>query len=72
MNRLTVLVAARDEEERIGTTVERLRDVFPDAEVVVADDGSWDATAAVAEAAGARVAVVDHALGCRLAGRARR
>ncbi|HET6683438.1 MAG TPA: glycosyltransferase [Gaiella sp.] len=55
MNRLTVLVAARDEEERIGTTVKRLRDVFPDAEVVVADDGSWDATAAVAEAAGARV-----------------
>ena len=55
MNRLTVLVAARDEEERIGTTVERLREVFPDAEVVVADDGSYDATAAVAEAAGARV-----------------
>lgn len=55
MTRLTVLVAARDEEERVGTTVQRLREVFPDAEVVVADDGSYDATAAVAEAAGARV-----------------
>ncbi len=55
MNRLTVLVAAGDEKERIGTTVEGLRHLFADAQVVVADDGSRDATAAVAEAAGARV-----------------
>ena len=53
--RLTVLVAARDEEERIGVTVASLREAFPGAEVVVADDGSRDATAAHAEAAGARV-----------------
>jgi hypothetical protein len=52
---LTVLVAARDEEARIGDTVATLRAAFPDADVVVADDGSRDATAAVAEAAGARV-----------------
>jgi glucosyl-3-phosphoglycerate synthase len=50
-----VLIAARDEEERIGQTVERLRAAFPDAEVVVADDGSRDATGEVAERAGARV-----------------
>ena len=54
-SRLTVLVAARDEEERIGATVAALREAFPEAEVVVADDGSRDATAARAEAAGARV-----------------
>jgi glucosyl-3-phosphoglycerate synthase len=53
--RLTVLVAARDEEEAIGRTVTRLREAFPDAEVVVADDGSGDGTAAAAAAAGARV-----------------
>lgn len=53
--RLTVLIAARDEEKRIGATVTGLRDSFPDAEIVVADDGSGDATAARAEAAGARV-----------------
>jgi glycosyl transferase family 2 len=52
---LVVLVAARDEEERIGGTVERLLAAFPGAEVVVADDGSRDATAAAAETAGARV-----------------
>jgi glycosyl transferase family 2 len=53
--RLTVLVAARDEEDAIGRTVTGLREAFPDAEVVVADDGSRDATAEVARAAGARV-----------------
>jgi hypothetical protein len=52
---LTVLVAARDEEQRVGETVARLREAFPEAEVVVADDGSRDATADRAEAAGARV-----------------
>jgi hypothetical protein len=52
---LTVLVAARDEEGRIGRTVAALREAFPDAEVLVADDGSSDATAAEAEAAGAIV-----------------
>jgi hypothetical protein len=51
----TVLVAARDEDGRIGKTVTALRAAFPDAEIVVADDGSHDRTAATAEAAGARV-----------------
>jgi len=54
-DRLAVLLAARDEEERIGTTVQALRTSFPDAEIVVADDGSRDATAERARAAGARV-----------------
>ncbi len=54
-DRLSVLVAARDEEDRIGETVRILRAHFPAAAVVVADDGSRDRTTAVAEAAGARV-----------------
>jgi glucosyl-3-phosphoglycerate synthase len=52
---LTILVPARDEEAVIGTTVARLRTAFPQAEVIVADDGSRDRTAEVAEAAGAVV-----------------
>jgi Glycosyl transferase family 2 len=52
---LTILVAARDEEERIAATVEAVRAQFPDADVIVADDGSRDATAARAEQAGATV-----------------
>ena len=48
-------MAARDEEGRVGATVQSLREAFPGAEVVVADDGSRDGTAAEAEAAGATV-----------------
>lgn len=51
----TVLVAARDEEDVILETVRALRDAFPEAEIVVADDGSRDATAARAQAGGAHV-----------------
>jgi hypothetical protein len=52
---LTILIAARDEEASISETVAALRGAFPDAEVIVADDGSRDATADRAEAAGATV-----------------
>lgn len=52
---LTILIAARDEELRIEQTVEELRAAFPDAQIVVADDGSSDSTAAAARRGGARV-----------------
>ena len=66
-DRLTILVAARDEEARIGTTVAELRRQFPDAEVIVADDGSRDATADVRRGGGRA-----RRSGCRAAARARR
>jgi hypothetical protein len=52
---LTVLIAARNEEERIGETVRALREEFGDAEILVVDGASTDGTAAAAEAAGAVV-----------------
>ena len=57
---LAILIAARDEEARIGTTIIELKRQFPGADVIVADDGSRDATAQVAEAAGARVLRLPH------------
>ncbi|HEX3267710.1 MAG TPA: glycosyltransferase [Gaiellaceae bacterium] len=51
----TILVAARDEEARIERTVRALSGAFPDATIIVADDGSRDGTAAAARLAGARV-----------------
>jgi hypothetical protein len=60
VERLTILIAARDEEERIGATVDALRGSFPEAEIVVADDGSIDATAERAKTAGARVVRLPH------------
>ncbi|HEX5468095.1 MAG TPA: glycosyltransferase [Gaiellaceae bacterium] len=55
MNDLTVLVAARNEEERIAATVTRLRAEFPEAAIFVVDGASNDRTAAEAESAGAAV-----------------
>jgi hypothetical protein len=52
---LTILVAARDEEAAIADTVAGLKQAFPDAEVIVADDGSRDRTAELAEEEGALV-----------------
>jgi hypothetical protein len=52
---VAVLVAARDEEGLIGAAVAALRASFPTARVIVADDGSRDATAVAAEHAGAEV-----------------
>src|SRR5690606_24542539 len=52
---LAVLVAARNEADRIGDTVTALREAFPGARVIVADDASTDGTAAVAMANGAEV-----------------
>ena len=54
------MIAARDEEARIGRTIGELRTLFPGSEVIVADDGSSDATAAVAESAGALVLRLPH------------
>jgi hypothetical protein len=52
---LTVLVAARDEAERIGATIKALRREFPAAEILVVDGASNDETAERAEEAGAVV-----------------
>ena len=57
---LTVLVAARNEEERIGETVAALRKDFPDAEILVVDGRSEDGTARRAESAGAVVIRVER------------
>jgi glycosyltransferase involved in cell wall biosynthesis len=50
-----IIVAARNEEDRIGATLEALEKAFPGAPLFVADDGSNDRTAGLAGEAGARV-----------------
>jgi glycosyltransferase involved in cell wall biosynthesis len=52
---LAVIVAARNEAERIADTVGALKDAFPGTSIWVADDASGDGTAELAMAAGARV-----------------
>ena len=51
----TILVAARDEADRIAKTIAALRRDFPQSGIIVVDGGSTDATAERAEKAGAVV-----------------
>ena len=55
MTKLVAIVAARNEADRIGASVDGLREAFPGVEVWVGDDASGDGTAEVALAHGARV-----------------
>jgi glycosyltransferase involved in cell wall biosynthesis len=52
---LAVIVAARNEADRIAATVSALRGAFPGAAIWVADDASEDGTAERAMSAGAKV-----------------
>lgn len=51
----SIVMPAYNEEKVIGTVIEELRARYPQAEVLVVNDGSADGTAAAAAAAGARV-----------------
>ena len=52
---LSIVLPAYNEAAIIGTIVQRLRDLFPEADIVVVDDKSEDDTAKRAHEAGARV-----------------
>jgi glycosyltransferase involved in cell wall biosynthesis len=58
-----VLVAAHNEAPRIAATLAALARAFPGAPIWVADDGSTDATAAIARTAGAQVVSSTHVIG---------
>jgi glycosyltransferase involved in cell wall biosynthesis len=52
---VVAIVAARDEADRIAATIDALKEAFPGARVIVADDGSSDGTSDLALARGAEV-----------------
>ncbi len=60
---LSIIIPAKNEAESIANVVSTARSEFPDAEIIVVDDGSSDATGAVAEGAGAIVLRHPESLG---------
>ncbi|WP_133501213.1 glycosyltransferase family 2 protein [Cognatilysobacter terrigena] len=60
---LTIVLPAKNEEAGLAKTLPILRAAFPDAEVIVSDDGSTDATARVAREHGARVLSSPYSMG---------
>ena len=60
---IAALVAAHNEEERLGATLSALRATFPGARLIVADDGSTDRTPEIALEAGAELVRGERRLG---------
>jgi len=60
---ISVILPAKNEAEGLRRTLPALHACFPQAEVIVVDDGSTDATAAVAAEHGARVLSSPYSMG---------
>ncbi len=60
---LSIVIPAKNEAASIADVVARARSEYPEAEIIVVDDGSTDATADLAEAAGATVLRHPESLG---------
>ena len=63
MSSFSIVIPAKNEAGAIGKAVAGARERYPDAEIIVVDDGSTDDTADVAEAAGATVVRHPESLG---------
>jgi glycosyltransferase involved in cell wall biosynthesis len=65
--RTLVFIPAWNEEENLPAVLDELKGELPDADVLVVDDGSTDATAEIARAGGAHVLSFGHNRGLRAA-----
>ncbi len=63
MQSLSIVIPAKNEEGAIGGVVAGAREKYPDAQIIVVDDGSSDGTAEIARSAGATVIRHPESLG---------
>jgi glycosyltransferase involved in cell wall biosynthesis len=61
--RLSIIIPTKNESEAIGNVVAGARKAYPDAEIIVVDDGSDDGTGAIAAEHGATVVTHPESLG---------
>ena len=61
--RISVILPAKNEAEGLRQTLPALRDAFPEAEVIVVDDGSSDGTALVASQNGTLTIASPYSMG---------
>jgi glycosyltransferase involved in cell wall biosynthesis len=61
--KVSVILPAYNEEQSIGNTIEKIRELYPDFEILVIDDGSTDNTRQKAIDAGATVMRHPHNIG---------
>lgn len=60
---LSIIIPAKNEAIALATLLPKLRQIYPETEIIVVNDGSTDATLAIAKANGAQVLTHAHSLG---------
>ena len=60
---LSIVLPAKNEAEGLSRTLPALKALYPDAEIIVVDDGSTDETARIASSIGVRVLSTPYSMG---------
>ena len=63
LNRLSIILPAKNEAPALAALLPRLRDAYPDAEIIVVDDGSTDDTRSICHSSGVECLSSPYSMG---------